>query len=148
MATTSTPRAWPPTPAARSPGSGSPTPSAAAALSQGSTRVNLRFPGQYYDAESGLHYNYFRDYDPETGRYVESDPMGWQEELNTYVYVENPLPLVDEWGFKTNGKHANKSSPMTVGDFNRTLTLPRYKKAIREAETNGKTHMQKHSRDY
>ncbi|HGN1738359.1 TPA: RHS repeat domain-containing protein, partial [Pseudomonas aeruginosa] len=40
------------------------------ALSQGSTQVNLRFPGQYYDAESGLHYNYFRDYDPETGRYV------------------------------------------------------------------------------
>ncbi|MER0811083.1 RHS repeat-associated core domain-containing protein, partial [Pseudomonas aeruginosa] len=46
------------------------------ALSQGSTQVNLRFPGQYYDAESGLHYNYFRDYDPETGRYVESDPIG------------------------------------------------------------------------
>ncbi|MFO2207069.1 RHS repeat-associated core domain-containing protein, partial [Pseudomonas aeruginosa] len=42
----------------------------------GSTQVNLRFPGQYYDAESGLHYNYFRDYDPETGRYVESDPIG------------------------------------------------------------------------
>ncbi|RMK76117.1 hypothetical protein IPC84_28670, partial [Pseudomonas aeruginosa] len=45
-------------------------------MSQGSTQVNLRFPGQYYDAESGLHYNYFRDYDPETGRYVESDPIG------------------------------------------------------------------------
>ena len=36
--------------------------------------VNLRFPGQYYDTESGLHYNYFRDYDPQTGRYVQSDP--------------------------------------------------------------------------
>ncbi|MDF5946520.1 RHS repeat-associated core domain-containing protein [Pseudomonas aeruginosa] len=36
----------------------------------------MRFPGQFYDAESGLHYNYFRDYDPETGRYVESDPIG------------------------------------------------------------------------
>ena len=37
---------------------------------------NLRFPGQYYDQETGLHYNYFRTYDPETGRYVESDPIG------------------------------------------------------------------------
>ncbi|HBO0850470.1 TPA: RHS repeat protein, partial [Pseudomonas aeruginosa] len=52
------------------------------ALSQGSTQVNLRFPGQYYDAESGLHYNYFRDYDPETGRYVESDPVETLRKLN------------------------------------------------------------------
>ena len=37
---------------------------------------NLRFPWQYYDSETGLHYNYFRDYDPATGRYVESDPVG------------------------------------------------------------------------
>ena len=38
--------------------------------------LNLRFPGQYYDAEIALHYNYFRDYDPSTGRYVQSDPIG------------------------------------------------------------------------
>ncbi|HCG0913789.1 TPA: RHS repeat domain-containing protein, partial [Pseudomonas aeruginosa] len=57
------------------------------ALSQGSTQVNLRFPGQYYDAESGLHYNYFRDYDPETGRYVESDPIGLAGGLNTLGYA-------------------------------------------------------------
>ena len=37
---------------------------------------NLRFPGQYYDAETGQHYNYFRDYDPTTGRYIQSDPIG------------------------------------------------------------------------
>ncbi|HHM8552680.1 TPA: RHS repeat domain-containing protein, partial [Pseudomonas aeruginosa] len=69
------------------------------ALSQGSTQVNLRFSGQYYDAESGLHYNYFRDYDPETGRYVESDPIGLAGGLNTFSYVYgNPVNLIDPNG--------------------------------------------------
>lgn len=40
-----------------------------------SVELNIRFPGQYYDQESGLHYNYFRDYDPTTGRYVEADKL-------------------------------------------------------------------------
>ncbi|MCB2795380.1 RHS repeat-associated core domain-containing protein, partial [Listeria monocytogenes] len=66
------------------------------ALSQGSTQVNLRFPGQYYDAESGLHYNYFRDYDPETGRYGESDPIGLSGGVNTYGYVQGaPLNRIN-----------------------------------------------------
>ncbi|MBK7352390.1 MAG: hypothetical protein IPJ05_01010 [Nitrosomonas sp.] len=44
------------------------------------TTVNLRFPGQYYDVETGLHYNYFRDYSPQTGRYIQSDRLGWRGE--------------------------------------------------------------------
>ena len=60
---------------------------------------NLRFPGQYYDRETGLHYNYFRDYDPGTGRYVEADPIGLEGGLNVYGYVDgNPLSYVDQLG--------------------------------------------------
>ena len=62
---------------------------------------NLRFPGQYYDQESGLHYNYFRDYDPQTGRYVQSDPIGLEGGTNTYIYVkDDPLRYSDRFGLR------------------------------------------------
>jgi RHS repeat-associated protein len=54
-----------------------------AAISTQTIVNNLRLPGQYYDAETGLHYNYFRDYDPGVGRYVESDPIGLQGGLES-----------------------------------------------------------------
>ncbi len=53
----------------------------------GTFTYNLRFPGQYSLNESGLYYNYFRDYDPATGRYIESDPIGQEDGVSTYLYV-------------------------------------------------------------
>jgi RHS repeat-associated protein len=60
---------------------------------------NLRLAGQYFDNETGLHYNWHRYYDPKTGRYISSDPIGLAGGLNTYLYAgANPLRFVDPLG--------------------------------------------------
>jgi RHS repeat-associated protein len=67
--------------------------------SLGTFVYNLRFPGQYYDSETGLNYNYFRDYDPQVGRYVESDPIGLHGGINSYTYLRgNSIGLIDPFG--------------------------------------------------
>lgn len=58
----------------------------------------LRFPGQYYDPETGLHYNYFRQYDPETARYLTPDPLGLSPAPNPAAYVHNPFTWSDPLG--------------------------------------------------
>ena len=61
-------------------------------------RCPLRFPGQYADPETGLHYNYFRHYDPETARYVTPDPLGLAPADNQHAYVGNPHTWSDPHG--------------------------------------------------
>lgn len=70
----------------------------------GAFDLPLRLPGQYYDKETNLHYNYSRDYDPNIGRYVESDPIGLAGGLNTYLYVAaDPLFWIDPRGLNVYG---------------------------------------------
>jgi RHS repeat-associated protein len=65
----------------------------------GAFNYNLRFPGQIFDGQAGLQQNYFRDYDPAIGRYVESDPIGLKAGVNTYNYVsQNPISRKDPKG--------------------------------------------------
>jgi RHS repeat-associated protein len=70
----------------------------------GAFDLPLRLPGQYFDKETNLHYNYFRDYDPNIGRYAESDPIGLGGGPNTYAYVRaNPLSRRDPSGLLDEG---------------------------------------------
>ncbi|MEW6713282.1 MAG: RHS repeat-associated core domain-containing protein, partial [Candidatus Riflebacteria bacterium] len=80
------------------------------------TEIALRFPGQYFDSETGRHYNYFRDYDPTVGRYIQSDPIGLYGGGNTYAYVlGNPLKWIDEMGLEVKWNGSANSFGGTVG---------------------------------
>ncbi|WSQ11534.1 DUF6531 domain-containing protein [Streptomyces sp. NBC_01231] len=79
----------------------------------------LRFPGQYYDPETGLHYNYFRHYDPETARYLSPDPLGLTPAPNTNTYVHNPHSRTDSLGLAPDYPHdENPRDPFDFRDPN------------------------------
>jgi RHS repeat-associated protein len=84
----------------------------------GSTTVpavtfNLRYPGQYFDQESGLHYNYHRSYSATTGRYTQSDPIGLDGGWNRFGYVgQNPLGFTDPLGLQKGPASPNIGDPL------------------------------------
>ena len=86
----------------------------------GAFEFPLRFPGQYLDKETNVHYNYFRDYDPGLGRYEQSDPLGLRAGLNTYAYAFDPLTQTDPFGLMGRGPAGNNKGGPPARDPNKT----------------------------
>ncbi len=100
----------------------------------------LRYQGQYFDAGTGLHYNRFRYYDPDAGRFISQDPPGLAGGINLYKYAPNPLVWVDPLGLTAEHKldspyhgrkptyvnpgHHDPSSPNFRGGGSKTTHLP------------------------
>ncbi|MBI5641167.1 MAG: RHS domain-containing protein [Nitrospirae bacterium] len=120
---------------------------------------NLRFPGQYYDEETGLHYNWHRDYKPQVGRYIERDGAGFAGGMNLYSYAaNNPIGLTDTNGMKIDASKAGrleyalvtvagtsrgfvlydalKSSSNTFTLFETSVGKPEYRESIRTIRLN------------
>ena len=78
----------------------------------GAFTFNLRLPGQYFDKETNYHYNYYRDYSQEIGRYIQSDPIGLRSGLNTYAYAyDDPLSFSDPMGLVPGAGPRTKPPP-------------------------------------
>jgi RHS repeat-associated protein len=89
---------------------------------------NLRFQGQYYDVETGLHYNTFRFYDPDIGRFTSPDPIGLEGGDNLYAYAPNPVTWADPWGLAPkNGTYGGERGSHTGGETNHVPARGSYK---------------------
>ncbi|KJH79204.1 type IV secretion protein Rhs, partial [Pseudomonas fluorescens] len=86
---------------------------------------NLRFQGQYLDRETGLHFNTFRFYDPDVGRFTTPDPIGLKGGLNLYQYAPNPTGWADPWGWAFAGVDFTGSSDLfpTTGSQKNIVTI-------------------------
>jgi RHS repeat-associated protein len=113
---------------------------------------NLRFQGQYLDREIGLHYNTFRFYDPDVGRFTTPDPIGLMGGINLYAYAKNPIEWVDPLGLtcikafnrrrNISKKWASKLSGKTPQQVEASLLKKGYTKSITILNTHKTQHTQ------
>ncbi|MFJ9818298.1 putative T7SS-secreted protein [Streptomyces sp. NPDC101151] len=96
------------------------------------TYTPLRFPGQYYDPETALHYNYFRHYDPETARYATPDPLGLVPSPNPVAYVTNPHMWADPLGLKCEPPEGYTSQPAFKNDLYHPDAVARRERELRD----------------
>ena len=85
---------------------------------------NLRFQGQYFDDETGLHYNTFRYYDPEVGRFIKQDPIGLSGEIHVYQYVLNPAAYIDPLGLSFSSGKGSHNAIATLYDSEGNVARP------------------------
>ncbi|MDF3299381.1 RHS repeat domain-containing protein [Streptomyces tropicalis] len=109
-----------------------------------SVECPLRFPGQYADSETGLHYSLHRYYDPETARYLSADPLGRVPALDHHSYVLNPLSWSDDLGLAGKGPagpqnplnfgqgYTGRRDPFPVGNKGMDVEIHVYDKTMRE----------------
>lgn len=108
---------------------------------------NMRFPGQRYDSVSGMNYNMRRDYEPGTGRYVESDPIGLYGDIALYSYVTNrPLTYVDSDGQEPIPAGCDGANGITLCDGNGGFETRVCNKKCTSSCT--KAHEDQHKRDF
>ncbi len=104
---------------------------------------NLRFQGQYFDSETGLHYNTFRFYDSEVGRFITQDPMGLGGGINVYSYATSPIQEVDPLGWCSTKLGKNMGARKGDGMANHNLIpeeimkKPRYAKMFNKLRSMG-----------
>ncbi|GAB2879005.1 hypothetical protein GCM10027180_06670 [Microbulbifer echini] len=82
----------------------------------------IRFQGQYFDEETGLHYNRFRYYDPQVGEFTQQDPIGLHGGVNNYQYALNPIRWIDPYGLKSKDCPPEKDHQLVIGAYSSSLT--------------------------
>lgn len=105
----------------------------------------LRFPGHYYDSETRLHYNRFRYYSPELGRYIESDPIGLDGGINLYAYTYNPVTQTDVRGLRKKCETDPKSSEKKNREDNTNKEEPPQDMGAKSKTTKRSKHANKKS---
>jgi len=91
----------------------------------------IRFQGQYFDIETGLHYNTFRYYDPDSGGFISEDPIRLLGGINLYQYAPNPSGWIDPWGWACMCGQGHPDTPNTEAGWRRIMDDPNLPRSVR-----------------